>query len=73
MSEKNGDFVVWFEINMGCWYEMIYGGVISFLCCCYICDLIGVDVVVMGIFYDGVVIYCSGCCLGLCVICVVFV
>ena len=64
MSEKNGDFAVRSETNMGRWHEMTYGGVTSFLRRRYTRDLTGVDVAVMGIPYDGAVTYRPGCRLG---------
>ena len=43
----------------GRWFEMTYGGAVSFLRRTYSRDLDGVDVAVMGVPYDNAVTYLS--------------
>lgn len=64
MSDKSGDFAFRSDDNMGRWFDMTYGGALSFLRRRYSRDLDGVDVAVMGVPYDAAVTYRPGCRLG---------
>ncbi|MEM8980817.1 MAG: agmatinase [Pseudomonadota bacterium] len=48
----------------GRWFEMTYGGALSFLRRKYTRDLTGVDVAVMGVPFDNAVTFRPGCRLG---------
>ncbi len=52
------------DTNMGRWYEMTYGGTLSFLRRNYSRELEGVDVAVTGVPYDNAVTFRPGCRLG---------
>ena len=63
MSDQ-GDQAFRKEDPKGRWFEMTYGGALSFLRRSYSRDLAGVDVAVMGVPFDNAVTYRPGCRLG---------
>jgi agmatinase len=60
----NGDQAFRKSDPKGRWFEMTYGGAVSFLRRTYSRDLEGVDVAVMGVPYDNAVTYRPGTRLG---------
>ncbi len=61
---KIGDQAFRAEGNNEAWYEMTYGGALSFMRRRYTRDLEGVDLVVSGVPFDNAVTYRPGCRLG---------